>query len=128
MTPDGTKVDYERRDLSAGRIGALVMALFGGIALSCASVAILFALLPHLPTAGPWWSATRQQPLPPGPDLEVSEGSDRPAIDVAARSRLIGYAWLDAEHDHARIPIDRAMRLLVEKGWPDTDSKDRSSP
>ena len=128
MTPEGTTASYERRDLSARSISALVIALFGGIALSCAAVAILFAFLPHLPTAGPWRSTTRQQPSPPGPDLEVIEGSDRPAIDAAARKRLAGYAWLDDQHDRAHIPIDRAMRLLAKKGWPDADAKDRSSP
>ncbi|HEY6980326.1 hypothetical protein [Reyranella sp.] len=128
MTPPATSASHERRDLSAGRIGALVLALFAGIVLSCGVVAGLFTLFPHLPIAGPWWSATRQQALPPGPHLEVLEGSDRPAIEAAARRRLEGYAWLDQKHDRARIPIERAMQLLVERGWPDPgDGKKGSS-
>src|SRR5690348_13727193 len=55
MTPPTAPAGYEPRDLSPRRISALVLALFGGIAISCSAVAILFALFPHLPTAGPWW-------------------------------------------------------------------------
>ena len=128
MTPPTASAPYEPRDLSARRISALVLALFGGIAVSCSFVAILFALFPHLPTAGPWWSKTRQQPLPPGPHLEVIEGSDRQAIDAAARQRLEGYAWLDDKHERARIPIERAMQILAELGWPDASPEKKPAP
>lgn len=129
MTSPTAPAGYEPRDLSARRIGALALALFAGIACACVLIAVLFALFPHLPTAGPWWSTARQGPLPPGPHLEVVEGSDRPAIEAAARKRLEGYAWLDGRHDRARIPIERAMQLLVQEGWPDAgDESKRPSP
>ncbi|WIM12822.1 hypothetical protein [Enhydrobacter sp.] len=129
MTPPTTPAGYEPRDLSARLIGALALALFAGIACACVLIAVLFALFPHLPTAGPWWLIARQQSLPPGPHLEVVEGSSRPAIEAAARKRLEGYAWLDGRHGRTRIPIERAMQLLVERGWPDADDENkRSSP
>lgn len=56
--------------------------------------------------------------LPPAPRLQVN-----PARDILEHRRaedrvLSGWGWVDAEKGIARIPIDRAMALVVERGLP----------
>jgi hypothetical protein len=55
---------------------------------------------------------------PPGPRLQV-----RPEIELAAfRAQedaiLSSYAWVDKEQGIVRIPVEEAMRLVVERGMP----------
>lgn len=54
-------------------------------------------------------SEPRLEPLP----LEL-----RRALHVAEDARLSSYAWVDRLGGVARIPIDRAMQLIVERGVP----------
>jgi hypothetical protein len=56
--------------------------------------------------------------LPPAPRLQVN-----PARDIVEHRRaedrvLSSYGWIDAEKGIARIPIDRAMALVAERGIP----------
>lgn len=55
---------------------------------------------------------------PAGPRLQVDEHIDLAELRKAENERLTSYAWLN-EHDKlARIPIDRAMELVVKTGLP----------
>jgi hypothetical protein len=56
----------------------------------------------------------------PAPRLEVNGRADRLAIERRAEARLNGYGWADRPAGLARIPIDRAIALQAEQGWPDT--------
>ncbi|HXE75978.1 MAG TPA: hypothetical protein VNN18_10135 [Candidatus Xenobia bacterium] len=64
---------------------------------------------------------------PPEPRLQVT-----PAVDLAtARARedalLNSYGWIDAKSGLVRIPIDRAIEVLAERGLPArTGSKDEN--
>ena len=65
--------------------------------------------------------------VPPEPRLQVT-----PAVDLAtARARedalLSSYGWIDAKSGLVRIPIDRAIEVLAERGLPArAESKDES--
>jgi hypothetical protein len=52
------------------------------------------------------------------PRLEVNGRADRLVIERRAEARLDGYGWADRPAGLARIPIDRAMALQAEQGWP----------
>jgi len=47
---------------------------------------------------------------------------DRPA--KKADDDMLGYGWADRDANRARIPIDRAMELIAQHGWPDSATKD----
>jgi hypothetical protein len=102
---------YERRDIRARAAVYSVGGLFGLIALAAIVVAVLFQIWPAAPPAP-------AKPNVPAPRLESQEGQDRPAIDAAARAKLEGYGWTDRAAGKAHIPIERAMELQVQQGWP----------
>jgi hypothetical protein len=55
---------------------------------------------------------------PSGPRLEPNPLAPRLAARAREDALLGGYGWVDANAGVARIPIDRAMEILVEKGLP----------
>lgn len=72
--------------------------------------------------------ATRQTAATNEPDAQQTPPSPRlqadPPIELAAfrndeQTKLDSYGWTDREHQIARIPIDRAIHLLAERGFPE---------
>jgi hypothetical protein len=56
--------------------------------------------------------------LPPEPRLQVSAPQDLEQYKAAQGETLNSYAWVDQNAGVVRIPIDRAMDILVQKGLP----------
>lgn len=54
--------------------------------------------------------------IPPEPQLQVQPGVDFEAYLKQQTETLTTYEWVDRDTEIARIPIDRAMELLVERG------------
>lgn len=56
-------------------------------------------------------------PVPaPGPGVDASAIADRPARIAPALEKLATYGWVDRQKGIVRIPIERAMDLLVQRG------------
>ncbi len=53
--------------------------------------------------------------LPPEPRLQVDPGQDLKQVRAAEETVLKSYGWVDRKAGIVRIPIDRAMELLVER-------------
>jgi hypothetical protein len=55
----------------------------------------------------------------PTPRVQVDDGNQDVA-DLHAREDLLldNYSWADAEHTKVRIPIDRAVALIAQRGLP----------
>ena len=73
--------------------------------------------------------------LPPMPRLQPAPIGDLKDMRAAEQQILTGYAWVDQAHGVVRIPIERAMDLLAQRGVatrPQTDqqnvSRDVSMP
>ncbi|HEY3951076.1 hypothetical protein [Phenylobacterium sp.] len=56
-----------------------------------------------------------------GPRLETDPNADRAALEAQARARLQAYGWTDRAKGLAHIPIDRAMAMQAQAGWPDPE-------
>jgi hypothetical protein len=54
----------------------------------------------------------------PGPGVEPFPASERLATFGQAQQQLQSYGWVDQQAGIVRIPIERAMELLVERGLP----------
>ena len=54
----------------------------------------------------------------PTPRLQDDDVRDMSEMHAAEDKYLKGYAWTDQANGRVRIPIDRAMELLVERGLP----------
>lgn len=55
----------------------------------------------------------------PQPQLLVHPGREREKLQSAERAQLDTYGWVDRSAGIARIPIARAMQLIVERGLPE---------
>jgi hypothetical protein len=56
---------------------------------------------------------------PPAPILQTSARDDMRRLRAAQEKALTQSGWIDRDRGLVRIPIDRAMKRLVEKGLPD---------
>jgi hypothetical protein len=56
--------------------------------------------------------------LPTGPRLQIKAPQDLERYKAAQEEVLNGYGWVDRKAGIARIPIDRAMDILLQKGFP----------
>jgi hypothetical protein len=54
----------------------------------------------------------------PAPQLEVNERTELNDIRLREEDTLSSYGWVDQKSGTVRIPIDRAMELVVERGLP----------
>jgi hypothetical protein len=107
--------DFERSDASPRLIAALAA---GTAAFLVISPLLLRVIYPS--TARPP-GIERGLPQPPPPVLEV-----RPKLTLQAQraredARLEGSGWVDRQGRVVRIPIERAMQLIAERGlagWP----------
>ena len=55
---------------------------------------------------------------PPAPNLQTQPFRDVYLLRQSEAERLGSYGWIDKEGGIARIPIDRAMELTLERGLP----------
>ncbi|HEY2013880.1 MAG TPA: hypothetical protein VGH38_10290 [Bryobacteraceae bacterium] len=56
--------------------------------------------------------------LPPAPTLETTPVQDLRAIRAAEEQELSSYGWIDQSKGVVRIPIDRAIDLVAQRGLP----------
>ena len=55
-------------------------------------------------------------PIPPGPRLQSTPPRDMDELRAQDHEALSTYGWIDPAAGVARIPIDRAMSIVAEKG------------
>ncbi len=117
------RADYERRDVPAGKVAYAIGGLVGLMVLSVGLVAGLLHVLPQQPDQSPVSVLETHQQPPPTPRLQMDPAQDRLRIDAIAQEKLNGYDWSDKAAGKARLPIDRAMQITAQRGWPDAASK-----
>ncbi len=106
-------VAFEQRDLN-------LRALF-----YVGLVTIIAGVVIH---AGMWWllklyGVSKPQPvttLPPQPRLQLAPTQDLREKRAQAESVLNSYGWVDKHANVIHIPIEQAMKRVVERGLPIT--------
>ena len=63
-------------------------------------------------------AAANQRRLPPEPRLQVSPPRDMNEFREQEDRIVTSYGWVDERAGIARIPIDRAIEVVLEKGLP----------
>ena len=127
--PRGRKEAVPQADAGFDReLDVRSVGLFGvGLALVMIVVlAALWILLAHWktrqtardPRPSPLAEANAPR-LPPEPRLQAAPVKDMDELRARETSTLTSYGWVDRTSGIARIPIDRAMQLLLERGLPD---------
>ena len=111
---------HELSDLNPNKI-----LWFGaGLALGIAAVVLVMYGLFHYF----YQSETRTRPAPsplsygveppPEPRLLTKPGADLAAMRAEEDQILSSYGWIDRDRGIVRVPIDRAITLLAQKGLP----------
>jgi hypothetical protein len=60
---------------------------------------------------------------PPEPRLQDNPQQELRDLRAKQEALLNGYGWVNKENGVARIPIDEAMRMVIEKGLPARESQ-----
>jgi len=55
---------------------------------------------------------------PPLPNLQKQPFNDIYALREAENAKLTGYGWVDKEGGVTHIPIERAMDVMLQRGFP----------
>ena len=66
--------------------------------------------------------------VPPGPRLQTHAPRDLAAYEQAEDEVLTSYGWVDRGSGRVRIPIQRAMQLLAERGLPKAGPPPEETP
>jgi hypothetical protein len=61
---------------------------------------------------------TAEPPAPSTPLLQTSPSEDLERLRAAEAAALGTYGWIDRERGRVRLPIDRAVELLLQQGLP----------
>jgi hypothetical protein len=101
--------DYERSDADPRLIGALALGVAAFLAMTP------FLLLAIYPGSGHDQRITEPR-APPEPRLQVAAKADFDRLRATENARLQSYGWVDRDRGITRIPIERAMKLLSERG------------
>jgi hypothetical protein len=120
--PPGAKYEHTDIDVSVGYKFALWLTVAMAI-----SVAIVY---------GTFWFFERQNrsanersqkyplaagvpaPAPPSPNLQTQPFRDIYQLRDAENQKLTGYGWVDKDGGVTHIPIDRAMEVMLQRGFP----------
>ena len=62
--------------------------------------------------------AVQQSRVPPEPRLQTNPRQDMTDLRAREEAMLSSYGWVDRNAGVVRIPIERAMQLIVERGLP----------
>ena len=84
-----------------------------------ASIALVLAAIGGLSAVYHWRVVSRApvapEPFPP-PRVQTHQDEQRQELLAAQRRQLSGYAWADDGRTLVRVPIERAMDLIAQRG------------
>jgi|SRR5689334_22687091 hypothetical protein len=109
---------FERSDADPRLISGLALGVL--LFLICVPVIVVVGF----PAAGRLGRIPEDLPQPPSPRLQVTPKADLDRLRDDEDRELTTFGWVDRNRQITRIPIERAMKLLGERGiagWPSTD-------
>ena len=109
----GHATDHEDRDISVFTVGKWVGALFATVLSVMLIVYVLYHFRPS--HADPDLVLNRKMM---SPALQPRPDDDMKKFLEEENEALTTYGWVDKAAGRVRIPIDRAMDLVLQKGFP----------
>ena len=125
VEPDAS-AGYERRDVNPRAILWLMAGVTGCALVAMAALWILInAFERQAASRDPARSPLVGERLPSAaPELQPTPVHDYQAFQASQERALTTYGWVDREKSIVRLPVERAMQLLLERGEP-TTSEDK---
>jgi hypothetical protein len=113
---DNPDVSHERSDVDIRAIVVFAVALLvAAIVIHVALYWLLEFYRGETPPPEQVVTAPRAEQIPP-PRLQISPRAEMAEMRAAQEKELTTYGWLDEQKKTVRIPIERAMELLAERG------------
>ncbi len=124
---------HEHRDADARWIfGIVLFLLISGLAIHGILAGFLSLLKSGAAPKDQWRpveAMTRIKPAhPPFPVLQVSPPADLKEFRAREEAELGAYGWINRTSGVVRIPIDRAMDLVLQEGLPTRTSNGQAGP
>lgn len=112
--------DHERTDVRVSVVLIFVACMVVAALFIHLFIAWLFGFLEraHKAEGAPISIMADPRELPPVPRLQVAPQRDMQEFRAAEDAVLNGYGWADRQNGAVRIPIDRAMDLIAQRGLP----------
>jgi hypothetical protein len=127
-TTEPASVDHETSDVN-------IRAIFGfAIGLTVTTIVVGFAvwlLFQYFnareaqTTFTEYPLAAQESRVPPEPRLQTNPREDMGNLRAREDQALTSYGWVDKNAGIVRIPIERAMQLIVERGLPARPANER---
>jgi hypothetical protein len=112
---------HEQRDASVGWIfGIVLFLLVSGVVIHLVLAALLVTFK-HSPASVDAWLPLQNNTQPAAssfPRLQVSPRLDLSEFRAREDQQLTNYGWVDRSAGIVRVPIERAMELVLQKGLP----------
>ncbi|MBV9859385.1 MAG: hypothetical protein JO038_04690 [Alphaproteobacteria bacterium] len=115
---DSPRPRVEASDIDVAGLGWLALGLAGIVVAAIALLALLYQGALHLPDARPI-------ALPPEPRLQTDPAADLAHLNANAAARLGSYGYVDRSRGLVHIPIEEAMKRVVDQGIPDWPNRPR---
>ncbi len=113
---------HDSEDIDSGTIYKAGIGLTVIIVATCVLVLGIYRMLdareatpvaPQYPLA-----AQIEHRLPPEPRLQTHPRKDLADLREAEEAQLSTFAWTDRSAEQVRVPVDVAMKMLVDRGLP----------
>ena len=126
MSDEKPNPGYEKSDARTGLIWIVVSVVVICVGLSVFASDLFFRVLHHRDTASQQRSEMERvtqsvsgtQTAFPEPRLQIAPQLDLAAMRAREETELHSYGWVDRQAGVVRLPIDRAMELMVQRGLP----------
>jgi hypothetical protein len=118
-------VGHETTDVNIWAIGKFLVAL---VAITMVSLILLLGLFKFFQSREDTSVANTVEPrkLFPQPQLQQTPVVDLRTIRAEEEQYLNSYAWVDQKKGVVRIPIDRAIEVLAQRGLPSRPQQGQS--
>jgi len=119
---------FEPTDVSPARVALFGVGTLVTIALAGLLLWWLVGIFAGLTEHGPASWIERTELVPQPPQLQRQPTDELELYMARERGILTTYGWVDRDAGLVRVPIDEAMSLLAERGWPEQDGAERGEP
>lgn len=120
-SPSATRAHgYEKSDASPRGLVYFVLFIAAILAVTSLLLIWLFKHYERAENPGSFVAApfAGARPLPPAPRIQADPGVDEQDYWQSQQNLLNTYGWIDRQNGIVRLPIDRAMELLLQRGLP----------
>ncbi len=111
---------YEKSDANPHGLVYFLLIMAAILAATSLSLIWLFKHFERAENPGSFVAApfAATHPLPPPPRIQALPGVDMQSYYQSQQNLLNTYGWVDKQNGIVRLPIDRAMELLLQRGLP----------